>query len=152
MSEPEGVVAVIVGNPALSSILTGMLACDPRLRVRAFESEDALCAYRRIAPVHLVICDLDAESIPFAGLLARLRRESGPGFEAIALTRAVAPDTRRRIRAAGVAELIVKPMSPRHLHQRVLNRLARRRSPAPEPRFGGNVVELFPLRPPQPAL
>ena len=50
MSQPLKTVAVLVANPALSSILSTTLAAAPGLRVRPFETEEALRAYLKLAP------------------------------------------------------------------------------------------------------
>lgn len=125
-----------------------VLAGSPRLRVRPFQSELALTIYMRMAPVDCVVVDFDSLASR-ADLVVRALR-SDPGIEsrrftAFALASAVAPETRARAQAAGIDEVIVKPMSPRYLLERVLARLERQpaarlsRPPLPE-----NVVRLFP--------
>jgi two-component system, OmpR family, phosphate regulon response regulator PhoB len=87
----------------------------------------------------------------------------------IALTRAITPPMRQQAISAGIDEVLVKPMSPRHLLQRVQARLLSRsvvgalhsgyRGPerrnrfspiSAQPRsvqsFADNVVQLFPDR------
>ena len=54
MAAPLKTVAVLVANPALSSILSTTLAGTPSLRVRPFETEQALRAYLQVAPADLV--------------------------------------------------------------------------------------------------
>lgn len=159
MAEPAKVVAVLVSNQALSSILSSVLASTPALRVRPFESAAALSTYMRIAPVDLLVCDFDSEA-PSADGLARALR-SDPALERselriIALASAVSDGLKRASIAAGIDEIVIKPMSPGYLLERVLSRL-RRRSVAAGPlqrsatlrkrldplRSGGNVVPLF---------
>lgn len=167
MHQPGKVIAVLAANPALSSVLTMVLSGDSRLRVREFESEIALTAYMRIAPVDVLVCDFDRNGASPAELVAGLRADpdlADPRFRVIGLTRTITRTTRRESLAAGIDEIIVKPMSPRHLLQRVVARLRqdrpfiaaptyrgpdrRNRLPvAPEPhsrRLGDNVIELFP--------
>ncbi|GLQ55017.1 response regulator [Devosia nitrariae] len=169
MQQAGKVVAVITANPALSSVLTMVLGSDRRLRVRPFESEFALATYMRIAPVDVLIIDLDREDVPAVELVAALRARPGivrADFQAIALTRTVTSALRDASIAAGIDEVIVKPMSPRHLLERVVARLDLRRpfvvasgyrgpdrrdrmpaSSRPSDhgrRRGDNVVELFP--------
>ncbi len=60
-AEPLKTVAVLVANPALSSILSMTLAGARRCGVRPFESELALTTYMRLAPVDLVVTDFDRE-------------------------------------------------------------------------------------------
>ena len=56
-------VAILVSNPALSSILGMVLAATPSLRVRPFESLLALSTYMRLAPVDLIVADLDGDGM-----------------------------------------------------------------------------------------
>jgi Response regulators consisting of a CheY-like receiver domain and a winged-helix DNA-binding domain len=166
LSQPGKVVAVLAANPALSSVLTMVLRADSRLRVRPFESEAALATYMRIAPVDVLVVDLDREDAP--GIIAALRADIAivrADFQAIALTRTVTTALREKSIAAGIDEVIVKPMSPRYLLERVIARLERdrpfvlapgyrgperrNRLPGTRPvnqgrRLGDNVVELFP--------
>jgi len=168
LQPPGKVIAVLAANPALSSLLTMVLAGDSRLRVREFESEIALRAYIRIAPVDMLVCDFDRADLDLAGFIASLRTDPAtvdPHFRAIALTRAITPSMRHEIVACGIDEVIVKPMSPRHLLQRVTARLRDDRphiavpgyrgperrnrvppaaGPAPRRRLADNVIELFP--------
>ena len=50
MIQPAKVVAIIAASPALSSLLAMVVAGDPLLKVRLFESEVELIAYMRLAP------------------------------------------------------------------------------------------------------
>lgn len=164
MAHPAKVVALLVSNPALSSILSSMLASAPSLRVRPFESVLALATYMRLAPVDLLVCDFDSADEPADEVTRRLHadeRLERPDFQVIALAGALTPETKRASIRAGIDEIIMKPMSPQYLLERVLSRLSSaarpvaRRIPAPIPRTrpdaapGGNVIQLF-GRQPQP--
>ncbi len=153
MSQPLKTVAVLVANPALSSILTVTLASVPTLRVRAFESEAGLKRYLQITTTDLVVADLDSLTHPADRLAERLRADAQiPGqLQVIALARTLSADTKMSSLRAGIDEIIMKPMSPRYLVERVIARLAR---PAMADRrrslrkrdwssFGSNVVPLF---------
>jgi len=163
LAEPHKTIAVLVANPALSSILTMVLASVPSFRVRPFESELALTIYMRLAPVDLVVTDFDAENAR-ADLVTRdLRDDPGlenPAFQVIALASAVTPETKNLCIKAGIDEVIVKPMSPKYLLERVQSRLKQRvtaqhsihqtiRRFTPKPtatpdfRAGNNVIPLF---------
>ena len=151
-------VAVVLANPALSSILTMTLSGSPHLRVRAFETLGALSVYSRVAPVALVVMDFDLDA-------ARRLREApdlaGPRFDLVALAASVDAELPALSRRAGIDEVLLKPMSPRYLLERVLSRLARRvtltgtaapvRQPVRRPwsHFGDNIVPLFPELQPQ---
>ena len=129
MAEPHKTIAILVANPALSSILSMVLASVPSFRVRPFESELALTIYMRLAPVDLVVTDFDAEDAR-ADLVTRdLRADPGierPDFQVIALASSVTPETKELCIAAGIDEVIVKPMSPKYLLERAQSRLAGR--------------------------
>ena len=136
MSEPAKVVAVLVSNPALSSILSMVLASAPSLRVRPFESAAALTTYMRLAPVDLIGSDFDSQSAP-ADRVARAlhddRSLERQKFQVIALASEVTAEMKKASISAGIDEIIVKPMSPKYLLERVLSRL--HRHPAPPPRL-----------------
>jgi CheY-like chemotaxis protein len=172
MNVPEAikVVAVLAANPALSSILTAVLAATHGLRVRSFESQIALTTYMRLSPVDLLVCDFDCHGSP-ADLLAKaLRNDAGlarRNFQIIALASNIDAGMKEASIASGIDEVIVKPMSPKYLLERVLSRLkgfsvpvgtgtylgperrgrlAGTRAPtatASYARFGDNVVPLF---------
>jgi len=156
MSEPAKVVAVLVSNPALSSILSMVLASVPTLRVRPFESEVALTTYMRLAPVDLVVSDFDSQSAPADRVAQALHADSSlerHNFQVIALASEVTAEMKKASISAGIDEIIVKPMSPKYLLERVLSRLQRRSSQQPRPPgrpvrrdlsgAGGNVIPLF---------
>jgi DNA-binding response OmpR family regulator len=163
LAEPHKTIAVLVANPALSSILTMVLASVPSFRVRPFDSELALTIYMRLAPVDLVVADFDAENAR-ADLVTRdLRDDAGidnPTFQVIALASSVTPETKNLCIKAGIDEVIVKPMSPKYLLERVQSRLKQRApvrqpihqavrritprpAPAPDFRAGNNVIPLW---------
>ncbi|MHA6298169.1 response regulator [Devosia sp. CAU 1758] len=172
MSVPGKTIAMLAANPALSAVLTMVLVGDSRLRVRPFDSEAELFAYMRIAPLDLLVVDFDREGRPAYEMVEAIRLD--PAFVSrelpvIALTRAVTPPMRQQAISAGIDEVVVKPMSPRHLLQRVQTRLLNRsvvgalgagyrgperrnrpsaRLPEPHPgrRYTDNVVPLFPDR------
>jgi two-component system, OmpR family, phosphate regulon response regulator PhoB len=156
MPSSTKIVAILVSNPALSSILSAMLASAPSLRVRPFESQLALTTYMRLAPVDLIVADFDGEVS--ADQLARdLRADTRlerHDFQLLALASKVTNQVRDASVGAGIDEIILKPMSPKYLLERVLSRLARvaarqqLRKPAPV-QWPANVVPLF-GRQPQP--
>lgn len=154
-----GTVAVLVENPALGSILTATLAASPHLRVRSFATRLALSTYARIAPVDMVVIDLDG--LDTDALVVPTGVDALP-IETIGLCSSVSEEGMRRLKAAGISEMLVKPMSPRYLLERVLSRLARRAilvrepvAPTPPPpeahvgvvrdwrAYGDNIVLLF---------
>jgi DNA-binding response OmpR family regulator len=162
MAEPMKTVAVLVANPALSSILSMTLAGVALLRVRPFETQLALTTYLRLAPADLVVADFDSLPARADRLAADLRADpalASRGVQIIALASAITPEIKLASIHAGIDEIIVKPMSPRYLVERVLARLAR--PPAPERAgrrpvlrrdwsgFGDNVVPLFRPQPEQ---
>lgn len=151
------------------------LAGAPSLKVRPFDSQLALVTYLRVSRLDLIVCDFDSESARADRLAEDLRSDARlecHDFQIIALASALTGDAKQASIHAGIDEIIMKPMSPRYLLERVLSRLNRRvlqfgaqasrhaperRSGLPRPgsppdawaRFGDNVVPLF-GRGPQP--
>lgn len=156
MAEPTRVVALLVANPALSSILSMVLASQPSLRVRPFDSQLALTTYMRLAPVDLIVSDFDSERAPADKVARELHDDQHlerRDFQMIALATRVTPETKQASISAGIDEIIVKPMSPKYLLERVLSRLQRKAGAAVRtvPRVvtrapdysGSNVIPLF---------
>lgn len=171
MTEPAKVIAIIAANPALSSLLAMVVAGDSRLKVRVFDSEIDLITYMRLAPVDMLVCDFDREGRPAYEMVEGIRLNGAlvsQDVPVIALTRAITLPMRHQAISAGIDEVIIKPMSPRHLLQRIQTRLRTRSVvgvlggyrgperrnrlavPAPQPlparRVTDNVVPLFPDR------
>lgn len=171
MSEPAKVVAIIAANPALTSLLAMVVAADSRLKVRVFDSEIELISYMRLAPVDMLVCDFDREGRPAYEMVEGIRLNGGlisQDVPVIALTRAITPPMRHHAISAGIDEVIIKPMSPRHLLQRIQTRLRTRTvvgalggyrgperrnrifmpavQPVPVRRATDNVIPLFPDR------
>lgn len=152
MAPPVKTVAILVGNPALSSILTMVLAASPGLRVRAFESLAAITTYMRLAPVDLVVVDFDCAESPAPDAARTLYSDMQitPRFDVVALASEVSSAVKSSSIQAGIDEIIVKPMSPKYLLERVIARLHRKTAPRPAPRAAdprplpSNVVPLFP--------
>lgn len=165
------VVAIIAANPALSSLLAMVVAGDSHLKVRQFESEIELMAYMRIAPLDMLVCDFDREDRPAYEMVESIRLNNeliSQDVPVIALARTITPPMRHQAISAGIDEVIIKPMSPRHLLQRIQTRLRSRSvvgvlggyrgperrnrtiMPVPQPvptrRNTDNVVPLFPNR------
>ena len=169
MSEPTKVVAIIAANTALSSLLAMVVAGDSHLKVRQFESDIDLIAYMRIAPLDMLVCDFDRDGRPTYEMVEAIRLNNdliSQDVPVIALTRTITPPMRHQAISAGIDEVIIKPMSPRHLLQRIQARLRNRSvvgvlggyrgpdrrnrytAPTPPPvptrRATDNVVPLFP--------
>ncbi|RYE11222.1 MAG: hypothetical protein EOP22_01725 [Hyphomicrobiales bacterium] len=140
-------VALLVANPALSSILSSTLAGAPSLRVRPFETMAALKTYMRLAPADLVVLDLD-DAGASAEELRQDRSIESRDLPIIALaTRLSAGEP-----PIAIDEIIAKPMSPRYLVERVLARIDKPRRPERRTSglikrdwssFGDNIVPLF---------
>ena len=148
-----------------------VVAGDSRLKVRQFESELDLIAYMRLAPIDMLVCDFDREGRPAYEMVEGIRLNSAllsQDVPVIALTRAITPPMRHQAISAGIDEVIIKPMSPRHLLQRIQARLRSRSvvgvlggyrgperrnriaipvpQPVPARRATDNVIPLFPDR------
>lgn len=126
MPSESKVIAILTANEALSAILQMVLGEHNDLRVRVFNSEAYLSLYMHIAPVDLLVCDYDLEAEGATGLVQRLRAKPSivrPDFQVVAMARTITPATRAACVRAGIDEVLVKPMSPRYLEERVLARL-----------------------------
>lgn len=157
MAEQSRTIAVLVANPALSSILSMVLASIPTFRVRPFESETALVTYMHLAPVDVVVTDFDSTTARADRVTRDLRADKAIAYrdyQVIALASEVSPETKNLCIASGIDEVIVKPMSPRYLLERVQSRIARAAAALPRPlRTGtlrrpdfsqyGNVIPLW---------
>ena len=142
MAETLRTVAILAAQPALNALLGMVLAGAPNLRVRTFESELTLQVYMRIARVDLVVVDCDDIDVEALSLLRADDGVETPGFRAIALSGELSRELKQRCDAAEVSEIVVKPMSPRYLLERVQARLrdgvatVRPKRPAPrQPNF-----------------
>ncbi len=151
MAASAKVIAIFVSNPALGSILAAVLAANPALRVRSFESQLALTTYMRLAPVDLIVADCDGE-VPAHHLAIDLRadlRIERRDFQLLALASAITPELKTVSVRSGIDEIILKPMSPKYLLERVLSRLARAavrqtlRKPTAPRQWPANVIPLF---------
>jgi two-component system phosphate regulon response regulator PhoB len=156
-------IAVLVANPALSSVLSMVLASVPTFRVRPFDSEHSLVTYMRLAPVDVVVTDFDSVAARADRVTRDLRADEAipyRDYQVIALASDVSPETKDLCIGAGIDEVIVKPMSPRYLLERVQARLARVatravvrrvRETLKRPDFSqyGNVIPLWPRQRPQ---
>lgn len=157
MAQGVKTVAVCTASPALTAILAAVLAGQPGLRVRQFESKSSLTTYSRLAPVALLVCDLD--DAPMVAAIRSDERVVVRDLEVIALARTLTRTERELAVSAEIDEVILKPMSPAYLLERVLKRLAdktetgaysgpeRRRERIPVAgyrRVTDNVVQLFP--------
>jgi DNA-binding response OmpR family regulator len=126
--------AVLAANAAMSSILTMMLRECPGLRVRQFLNAGEVLDYAKIAPVDILVCDFQLTGDAVPGLVRELRqgkRSLSRSVKVIALVREVDRSARARILDAGIDEIIVKPMSPAHIKERVMVRLGLAPQPAP---------------------
>src|ERR1700759_4509114 len=97
MAEPLRTIAILVANPALSSILSMTLAGSPSLRVRPFDTQVALTTYLRLVPVDLVVADFDsvpARADVLAETLRADRSIASRNLQIIALASALTPDAK----------------------------------------------------------
>lgn len=171
MSEDTKTIAIIAANQALTALLAMVVTGDSRLKVRQFDSELALIAYMRLAHVDVLVCDFDREGRPAYEMVEAIRLNGNlisQDVPVIALTRTITPPMRHQAISAGIDEVVIKPMSPRHLLQRIQARLRTRsvvgvlggyrgperrnriampvQQPVPVRRESDNVIPLFPDR------
>lgn len=127
-------IAILAPGEALGAVLAMTLADHREWRVRVFDSAEQMEIYAAIAQIDLMIvdCELSGENLP-ENLLYRLKDMPKTTPDVIALTRGLSAEGRLVAREAGVDEILIKPMSPLHLEERVAARL-RMRDSKPWPR------------------
>jgi len=127
MASVKKFAAVITASPALGSIIAMMLDNEEQLGVQQFNDADALAAHMRIVPVDLIVMDYHLEGTSAAQLVLNMRRElPHRQFETLVLTDRVTPQVKLACKFASIDEVIIKPMSPVFLKERVLSRLRAR--------------------------
>src|SRR6185369_6997515 len=105
LAEPIRTVAVLVANPALSSILSMTLAGASSLRVRPFDTQLALTTYLHLAPADLVVADFDnvpSRADRLAEDLRHDRRISSRDLQIIALASSLTAETKAASIHAGI--------------------------------------------------
>lgn len=110
-------VAMLAANPALAGILARALEADGGHKVATFEGIEALSTYLRLTPVDLVVLDTELPGAPAIDIARGLRtnlRLASDDFAIIALTQTPAP-FHRPLLAAGIDEVLQKPVSPARL-------------------------------------
>ncbi|MCS6761834.1 MAG: response regulator [Candidatus Devosia symbiotica] len=171
VTQSAKVVAITAASPTLSSLLAMVVAGDARLKVRAFAGGPELIAYMRLAPLDLLVCDFDSDDRQAYEMIESIRLNGdllSQDVPVIALARNITPPMRTQAISAGIDKVVIKPMSPRHLLQRIQIRLRTRSAvgtlgdyrgperrnrifapiptPLPTRRRTDNVVPLFPDR------
>ena len=119
-------IAVLSTSPALASILGATLRHGRSWRVREFRDTRSLSAYMRLAPVTVLVADYTLEDKTAADVALDLRSDDGivsRHFQIITLSREVNLAMRQRCVQAGIDEVIMKPMSPLYLEERIRARL-----------------------------
>lgn len=125
--QPVPTIAVLADSPALASVLAATLRRKRDWRVREFRDLGALTDYIRIAPIALLVTDFDLGQTTAADVARAIRNDetvAARAVQIIALSRTISPQMRRKCVEAGIDEVIVKPMSPLYLEERVAARIA----------------------------
>lgn len=120
-------IAVLSTSPALASILGATLRRGRDWRVREFRDPRSLSAYMRIAPVSVLVADYALDDTTAADVALELRSDASVisrHVQIITLSRTVDFAMRQRCVQAGIDEVIVKPMSPIYLEERITARLS----------------------------
>ena len=143
-------VAILTASPALGSILAMVLDCEEHLVVHGFSRPSGLKQHMRIVPIDLIVCDFEISGSSAARLAVELRAANpNRQFEMIALARDISGHTRQACKFAAIDEVIIKPMSPLFVRDRVLARLEKSRKKAEKGKIErkhidtSNVIELF---------
>ena len=153
-------VAVLTPNPALNSIISMVLDCNDQLNVQTFDRAEVLQTHLRIAPVDLIVCDYELGELGSGSwklapqfVVDMHRQLPTRQFQVIVLTNSIDAELQQSCKFAGIDEVIVKPMSPLFLKDRIVARLEKGPKNDPViPDIGGlsasvsrnNVVQLFP--------
>jgi len=117
-------IAIITDSPALGSIIAMMLESEEQLHIQQFDTASTLRAHMRIVPLDLIVMDYHLERITAAQLVLDLRRDLPQRqFETLVLTSRVSAEIKLACKFARINEVIIKPMSPVFLKERVLSRL-----------------------------
>lgn len=120
-------IAVLADSPALASVLAATLRRKRDWRVREFRHLSALDDYIHIAPLTLLVTDFQLGHTTAADFARTIRNDetvASRSMQIIALSRTISPQMRRQCVEAGIDEVIVKPMSPLYLEERVAARIA----------------------------
>lgn len=120
------VVGILTQNSALSSILAMVLRDVSGLRLREFSSAAHLLRYADIAPLDLLILDYQLSDRSAPDLLNSLRSNPAIDLDAlqtITLIKNIDRELQASVVSAGIDEIIVKPMSPAYIKERVSARL-----------------------------
>ncbi len=124
MGHSRQFVAILTSSPALSSILSMVLDCEEHLNVQSFDRPNVLKTHLRIAPVDLIICDYEIGETLAPQLAIDMRRQLPTRqFQMIVLSNFISAELKQSCNFAAIDEVIVKPMSPLFLRDRVVARL-----------------------------
>ncbi|WP_127072103.1 response regulator [Pelagibacterium lentulum] len=127
MSSPIPTIAILCESAALTSILGATLRQNKSWRVREFRDARALGSYMRIAPVAMLVCDYALGEQTAPDIILPLREDLlviSRHVQIIAMTRTIDIAMRGDCVRAGIDEVIVKPMSPLYLEERIRTRLS----------------------------
>lgn len=125
MSADSGPILLIEPDAAQVAVLEQVLRQAGHDDVHATDPDGALQAVASARP-RLVLLDLDLSGGDGVDLLATLAPwvQADPPLAVIAIAPAAAADARRRARAAGARDFLVKPLDPTEVAARVENVLA----------------------------
>ncbi len=119
---PDKQILIVDDDASMRTLIQRMLG---RMKIaRSIEAEGGEQALQRLAsvPVDLVICDWNMPGM--SGMeLFRQARSLRPNLPFLMLTGRADPDSLGAARQAGVAEFMVKPISPPDLKAKVLSLL-----------------------------
>ncbi len=125
LADKKPSIAVVTNGAALGSIIEMILSRHSDVRVVRCRTYEQLADHMRIAPADLIICDYEQDGWTASEMLVNLRRHApGRHFRSIVLTSFVSHEVRQGCRFAQVDEVVIKPMSPLFLLERVEAHLA----------------------------
>jgi len=124
MSTDKKYVGILTTSPALGSILAMVLDCEEQLVVHNFTFANNLVRHMRIAPIDIIVCDYEIGRSSAAELAIELQSKIPERkFQIIALSEFVSERTRQACKFANIDEVIIKPMSPLFVRDRIFSRL-----------------------------
>ncbi|VAW16615.1 hypothetical protein MNBD_ALPHA12-235 [hydrothermal vent metagenome] len=111
----------MTASPALGSIIAMMLEQEQQLHIEQFDTPSMLMTRMRIVPLDMIVMDYKLAGTTAAQLVLNLRRNlEQRQFTTLVLTSSVSAEIKLACKFARIDEVIIKPMSPVFLKERVL--------------------------------
>lgn len=122
MAQKLRTIAVLAENTAYGSIVEMVLKSNTAWEVRLFSSAQELESFTNVAGIDVLVVDLDFQDNNAQYILrviTRLRQNTSIVKRVIATTRSLLNWSQPQSIGAGIDEVLIKPMSPIYLSERV---------------------------------